>query len=344
MRIENSLPPTTLTLITTYKCTASCSNCCFDCKPNRREKLPLEVAISHINNAIDKFNSIEVVALTGGECFIDMDYLITLIKEVHSHNRICRVVTNGFWAKSPDIATQILRECIDAGLDEINFSTGDDHLEYVCYNNIVNGICAALDLGLTVVVNIESGSDRNFKIEKLLQNRRISDLISNLGANSTKFSIMNGVWMPFTKESLSRLPLLNKNVPHPCKERCSNLFNAITISPDNRLFACCGLPVRYIKHLDLGNLYKYSIDELYSNQFNDFIKIWLYVDGPYNILSFIEQKIQDEIPECRVLSHTCFYCAALFTNPFYLSIAAKYYKEVFSSIMLRYSFLIKTFR
>lgn len=60
-----------------------------------------------------------------------MDYLLSLIKHIHSNNLLCRVVTNGYWAKSSEIALDILSKCKEAGLDEINFSTGDDHLEYV---------------------------------------------------------------------------------------------------------------------------------------------------------------------------------------------------------------------
>ncbi len=147
--------------------------------------------------------------------------------------------------------------------------------------------------------------------------------------------------MPFTKESLPYLPPIDKETNHPSKDRCTNLFNALTISPDNRLLACCGLPVLYIKHLDLGNLNRFSMDTLYDNQFNDFLKIWLFVDGPYKILLFVEKKLGFELPECRVLSHICFYCAALFTNKMYLNTAQKFYKEVFPSIMLRYSFIVK---
>lgn len=341
MSIERTIPPTTLTLITTYKCSAACNNCCFECNPDRKEILPLSLAISHIDYAVSKHNSLQVVVLTGGECFLDIDYLLSLIEHIHSNKLLCRVVTNGFWVKSAEFALDILTRCKEAGLDEINFSTGDDHLEYVSIGKIKNAICAAVQLNLTVVVNIESGKDRIFKVEDLLKDSRIADFVSIKNSTPPKLTIINGVWMPFTKESLPYLPPIDKETNHPSKDRCTNLFNALTISPDNRLLACCGLPVLYIKHLDLGNLNRFSMDTLYDNQFNDFLKIWLFVDGPYKILLFVEKKLGFELPECRVLSHICFYCAALFTNKMYLNTAQKFYKEVFPSIMLRYSFIVK---
>lgn len=338
--IHYSIEPTTLSLITTYKCSAACSNCCFECSPTRKEKLSLQVACDHIDNAISVFKKIGVVVLTGGECFLDLDYLLALIKHIHACNLICRVVTNGFWAKSKELALDILTQCKKAGLNEINFSTGDDHLEYVPIEYIKNGIFASVNLNLTVVVNIESGSDRIFNVDEFVKDENISKLIHSDGTNLPKLTIINGVWMPFTKESLPYLPTLDKDIFHPSKDRCKNLFTAITISPTNRLLACCGLPVLYLKHLDLGNLEKNTITTLYNKQFDDFIKIWLFVDGPYKILSFIGEKLKTSIPECNVLSHTCFYCAALFTNPVYLRTVQEHYREVFASVMLRYSFII----
>ena len=56
-----------------------------------------------------------------------------------------RVVTNGYWAKSPEIAKEKLLELSKCGLKEVNFSTGEDHQEWVSYDNIVYGSIAALD-------------------------------------------------------------------------------------------------------------------------------------------------------------------------------------------------------
>ena len=71
------------------------------------------------------------------------------------------------------------------------------------------------------------------------------------------------------------------------------------------------------------------------------MKIWLFVEGPYCILRFLEEKLGYEIPECRVLSHSCFYCACLFTNKQYLSAAKIYYRDRYYAVMLKFSFLIK---
>ncbi|MCM1491181.1 MAG: hypothetical protein NC095_10215 [Muribaculum sp.] len=341
MLIQDSIHPSNVSIITTFKCTSACSNCCFECGPKRKDKLPLDKAIANIDNTICHFTKIRVAVLTGGECFIDLDYLLALIRHVHTYNLVCRVVTNGFWASSKENALNILTQCKKAGLNEINFSTGDDHLEFVPLENIINGIEVSVNLGLTVVVNIESGKDRRFNISEFIKDQRISKYLNPRNSETPRLSVINGMWMPFTRESINFLPTLNPELYHPCMDRCKNLFGSITISPNNRLLACCGLPVLYIKYLDLGNIEAHSIPTLYNKQFDDFIKIWLFVDGPYKILTFIEKKINSIVPERRVMSHICFYCAALFTNPIYIQTVKQHYKEIFHSVMLRYALLIK---
>ncbi len=339
MHPRQLIKPTTMSIITTFKCSAACDNCCFECNPKRTEKLPLEIALGHIENSISKFPSLKVVVITGGECFLDISYMSSIIKYAKSKGLICRVVTNGFWAKDKESAIELLSKLKSEGLDEINFSTGDDHLNYVPIKSIKNGISAAISLNLVTVVNIESGKDRKFNMSEFLDDPEMLSLTKN---SQNRLSIINGVWMPFTKESICYLPPLDPKSYHPVMDRCTNLFTSLTISPTNRLLACCGLPVMYIRHLDLGNLSTHHIDELYDCQFDDFLKIWLFVEGPYKILTFVESKLgYNTVPELKILSHMCFYCACLFSSDKYLDVLKSHYQEKFASIMMRYNFLTK---
>ena len=297
------------------------------------------MALCHIKNSIAKFPSLKVLVITGGECFLDISYISSIIKYAKSKGLICRVVTNGFWAKEKEYAIELLSKLKSKGLDEINFSTGDDHLNYVPIKSIKNGISAAISLNLVTVVNIESGKDRNFDMSKFLDDPEMFSLTKN---KKNRLSIINGVWMPFTKESISYLPPLDPKSYHPVMDRCTNLFTGLTISPTNRLLACCGLPVMYIRYLDLGNLSTHHIDKLYDCQFDDFLKIWLFVEGPYKILTFVASKLGiDAVPELKLLSHMCFYCACIFSSDKYLDVLKSYYQEKFASIMMRYNFLTK---
>lgn len=72
-------------------------------------------------------DSLKVLVLTGGECFLLGNDLNLIIDYASRIGLSVRVVTNGYWAKSPEIAKEKLLELSKCGLKEVNFSTGEDH-------------------------------------------------------------------------------------------------------------------------------------------------------------------------------------------------------------------------
>ena len=71
--------PTTLSVITTYKCSSTCPNCCFQCSPKRHEFLSKDDIIKYIHKSITEFPSIKVLVLTGGECTLLKNDLLEII-------------------------------------------------------------------------------------------------------------------------------------------------------------------------------------------------------------------------------------------------------------------------
>lgn len=148
--------PRTLSISTTYKCTASCNNCCIRCTPNVKQLLDFDSIKSIIDEVLHTFDSVEVVIFTGGESFLLGDSLVKAVKYVKEQRLLSRVVTNAYWAVSYDKAISTLRPLVEAGLTEINYSTGDDHQAFVPIQNIVNATLAANDLNLkTIVINTQ---------------------------------------------------------------------------------------------------------------------------------------------------------------------------------------------
>lgn len=328
--------PYSITLILTYKCSAACENCCFECSPKREGKMSVDFAKQLISQSIAFNPSIKTLVLTGGEVMLYFEELKQIISFGKEKNLICRIVTNGFWGISLEKAVDLLKELKEIGLDELNISTGDDHLEYVSIDKIKNCIIASLSLQIRTIINLETGNDRKFGVDEL--NRIIYNVNTK---NQDLLSIINGMWMPFTKESLGTLEKIPENYIHPAMDKCPNLFSSITVSPNNEMFSCCGLPVKYIRYLHLGNLSNGNIADFYNNQVFDFLKVWLYVEGPFKILSYIENNTDIIIPEIHVLSHMCFYCACLFTNEKYLNAARMCYKKKYNNVMIKYYLLIK---
>jgi MoaA/NifB/PqqE/SkfB family radical SAM enzyme len=282
-----------------------------------------------------------LLIITGGECFTLGKDLNLIIKYASSKGLFTRVVTNGYWAKSPEKAYLKLNRLVEAGLNELNFSTGDEHQTWVPYENIVNGIVSALELELTTVVNVESSKLSKFNIEQLKNDYRLEKYKHLL---DKKLHIINGVWMPFLKSGEEKIDssndkdLENSLIVFQKKKRCSSLFNTISIDPFHQAIACCGLTVEYIKYLHLGNTKKYSLKFLYEYQFQDFLKIWLFTEGPENILKFCRNKLN--LPPIDTTKwHICQICVEIFRDKQNILILQQNYEEVFSNVMLKYSLL-----
>lgn len=94
----------TLTIITTYKCTASCNNCCFECSPQRTELISYENVVRNIDNTIKLFPNIRTLVLTGGESLLNLDFVCKILSYAKKYNLICRIVSNGFWGKTEKVA------------------------------------------------------------------------------------------------------------------------------------------------------------------------------------------------------------------------------------------------
>lgn len=69
----------TLTIITTYRCSASCINCCFECSPQRTEIISYENVVRNIDNTIKQFPNIRTLVLTGGESLLNLDFVCRIL-------------------------------------------------------------------------------------------------------------------------------------------------------------------------------------------------------------------------------------------------------------------------
>lgn len=105
------------------------------------------------------------------------------------------------------------------------------------------------------------------------------------------------------------------------------------------MYACCGLTCIYTPYLYLGNLKKHSLSFLYNRQFDDFIKLWLFTEGPSKILDFIRSKQNNKDLSDNSEWHICQTCAEIFKNKENIKCIQKNYKEVMSNIAIKFSLL-----
>lgn len=311
------ISPNTLSLLTTYYCTAACRNCCFECNQERRGKMSFEQMEYYISECIKAFPTIKLVAFSGGECFSLNEDLYKAIHFAHKKGLVTRVVTNGFWAVSYEKALMILKELKSLGLNELNLSTGDDHQKWVSFDNIVNAIKASVEVDLPCFVNIETNPSSQFSEQDFKNHEDLKKYIQD-----DKVFFSSGIWIPFNLEDKIKRDadysalLKHRYVQKPITSQgCSSLFETIPIDSEGNVYTCCGLACRKAKYLRIGNIGTSSIDKIYKKQFDDFLKVWAYVDGPKFILNKIATELGENI-EINADMHNCEACLLLFNDPF----------------------------
>jgi len=314
------IQPHTLSLITTHQCTAACEHCCFACTPKVTKAIPIARLEALIDEARE-VPSLRVVVFTGGECFLLGRDLDRLIARATQHGLATRCVTNGYWAASEKGARKRVAEIRAAGLKEINFSTGTFHAKYVPVERIVLGARATAEAGLTTLINAEICDQSDFGLEAIINDDRIRELIV-----AGKIRVQRNVWI----ESDGTLPLSHRpehsRFNDGRKKGCRTAMNVIAVTPDQSLVACCGLHMEKIPDLHLGSIADRTLGDVLATAPDDFLKIWIHVEGPERVLEFVKTHKPDyELPVSCV--HPCETCLHLYRDETAKAVIAEHYRE-----------------
>lgn len=248
--------PTIVTLLTTFKCTAKCRNCCFQCSPQASRMMSLAEMKSWLDECFETFPSIRLVVFTGGECTLLGEDLVEAIKYVASKRKLTRIVTNGWWAKSYEIARKYIIKLKEAGLNEINFSSGDDHQEWVPFLQVRDAAVAALQCGIKCAINIETHDHSKFNLNDYFEkDEEFASLCSDGCEKKHRIFIENGIWASMGKSSAKKITYESYKSKLDYKG-CANLFNNIPINPYGEVLSCCGITSEVNPYLRIGNIKK----------------------------------------------------------------------------------------
>lgn len=334
------LDPQVITFLTTFKCTAACENCCFQCSPKVSKCMTLTEMKSYMDLCLKEYPSIKMVVFSGGECTLLKQDLIKIISYASAKGIRTRIVTNGWWAKSYKIAVDKIKEFKEAGLDEINFSTGDEHQEWVPFRNVRNAAVAAIRNGLLCAINIETKDNSKFDINKILKRDKVLYSMSAYKGSSncnSKIHIERGIWAPIKKDCKKEITYEDFKDSINFR-RCEHLFSTIPINPYGEVLACCGITSESNPYLRLGNINREDIKTIYERTFNDVLKLWLYTEGPASIASYINKKAKAVDAKIKP-SHACILCREIFRNPENIEILRNNIDEFSSRIVFKYCLL-----
>ena len=333
--MKSIITPSTLTILATYSCNASCENCCFGCNPSIKHRLSLSEIIGFIEE-YQHYPNLTQVVFSGGECFLLGEDLNKAIGYCNSIGLGTRCVTNGYWAKSINTGMRKIRALKDAGINELNISTGDFHQKYVSIECVINAIYCGIKNELdNVVLVIESTKNRNFTKESLVSSAYFEEMLKGLTNN---LKIIESPWMPMDYKEIieqeDEIYLNSENVKF--KSGCTSLFNNMIINPYGNIGICCGLSRELIPELNYARSEFVNLNSILENACNDFLKIWIYVDGPGKIIEWLASK-NDKIQWQGKYAHKCHSCLAIFNDPTIRKTLLSHYEERVDDVLLRFS-------
>ncbi|WP_282920567.1 radical SAM protein [Ignavigranum ruoffiae] len=336
MSINNlHISPISIGIMTTKRCTAACQECCFQCSPQRTETFTIE-QIYNIIDSLKVFKNIKVIAWTGGECTLLGDNLRKAISYSKKQGYENRIVSNGWWATSEKRAKGFISKLIEAGLDEINISTGDNHQTFIQFDIALEAAISAAELGISSILSVEKRNNAIFNEEDVYNHPRYKEFQKN-NRNINLFRVISPIWVSFHSDNVFSYDLNESDLT---SEGCSDIFETISISPDGGVGLCCGLTIDYIDALKLGdnsqfldNPEKVLIN--YDNSLNDFIKIWIYTEGPLEILRQVKQW--DSSFDYPKFIHKCLYCSYIYNDEQTIKIIEKNYKRILQRVLRKFN-------
>jgi len=316
--------PHTLSLITTHQCTAACDHCCFNCTPKIIDAIPINRLHSLIDEA-NEIESIQVIVFTGGECFLLGDDLYDLIAHAKQNGLLTRCVTNGYWGTEKNV-DGVVKSLVAAGLDEINFSTGEEHGTYVPPDRVRTAALACNNAGIRVLINIELFNDTSFNAISFIESDGLCAAVE-----SKTIKVQRNVWIKGDGARELEHQRTHSRFNPDRIGGCHTALNVLAVTPKQSLVACCGLHMERIPELHLGSIENESLLSLVRRVPDDFLKIWIHVEGPERILQFVKAKRPDfRLPEESV--HPCTTCLHLYKNEEAREVIAEYYTEAESRI------------
>jgi MoaA/NifB/PqqE/SkfB family radical SAM enzyme len=183
-----------LHFLLTYQCNFACDHCFVWGGPKAEGVMTLD-DIRGIYREGRKLGTVRRIYFEGGEPFLYFPIMIEGLREAKQMGFETGIVTNGYWATTPEDAIEWLKPIAEAGIDDLTVS--DDSLHYRKGDNRAkNAIGAAKELGLPIGTIAIEEPEKYFKeIERgekpaagavMFRGRAAEKLLGNLPRKSWK--------------------------------------------------------------------------------------------------------------------------------------------------------------
>lgn len=329
--VTRLLYPRSLTVLTTNNCTARCRHCSMRSGPDRTERLTYTQIEPILTQAFAELE-LEFVAFAGGEPTLLGEDLLKALRLCRAHGVPTRIITNAFWAHTPEAARATLRELRDAGLDQINLSTDDYHLPWISLQRIRNAFEAARELDFSSVaigncsgpqsaltparINSEfGGGQMRWRYD---EGGRSLDYDREVGGQMIVVSNARTQRIGRATEEMSADEFQTDESVNLQDELggCSYAVRSPGVTPNGHLVSCCSFELEDNPILDYGDLREQPLSTVLDAADEDLITNLIAILGPPKIKQALEELCPDEL-DFPAESYQCYceVCHDLVTRP-----------------------------
>ncbi len=287
-------------LLLTYKCSASCEFCYYNCTPQKNGLMSVDTAVSAWQSLKTLAGNRAKIHLTGGEPFLYFETLeqILIAAKKQSLGPVDMIETNASWATNEKIAREKISRLNELGINKLKISCDPFHQEYVDIKFVRILTQAATEiLGQSRVL---------IRWEKYLQNPVEMKNIPPEKLQENYLNCLKDYPCRFTGRAAGQLASMvaSKPIETLASKNCSADFlgaKSVHIDPYGNVFSgtCSGIC--------LGNITQTPLEKIWQDfrPSNNEVINTLFTAGPYGLLTKAVDAGYFPLPAYADKCHLC---------------------------------------
>jgi MoaA/NifB/PqqE/SkfB family radical SAM enzyme len=273
------------------RCNIKCEHCVAADGTRQSEKMELAIAKETIAELAAAH--VRGISFTAGEPLLYLDDISELVNLCRKYEIYSRVVTNSFWAKSPDLADSYTVQLKENGLSQLRLSYSRWHQKNVARQNILNAAESCKKIGLDYFISfVTDFSEQDDAYENYLRQHQLRFFPEPV--------IFSG-----RAESFERLPLRTDYQENCC---AMNPY----LAPNLDMSACCDAGSHFTKtnFFHLGNVKESTVEQLFRKSETNSLYNHIRTRGITAIASFGGFRAREIIGYRK-----CELCEKIFNSP-----------------------------
>jgi hypothetical protein len=289
-----------LGLLLTYRCNARCRHCCVSAGPELTDVMNEADVLSYVDQAAAIPLGPAALCLSGGEVLLYWDLVERILRHARGKFETISLITNAFWATSPETARRKLAGLREAGLTTLVVSTSQFHSEFIKPTRVRTALVAADAIQLPAFVKCTAPAD----------GAPVDQLLSAIGPIPSSVQVDDMVFLPGGRAA--ELPMaaftLTRGIP---QGTCPGAV--LTLHPNGDAYFCC-TPGAKSEPLKVGNALTSSIRDLVRSYYLRGTFAVLREQGPAGFVPAIQRAgLGDRLHDRYV--DVCHLCTSLMSDP-----------------------------